>query len=234
MSSIKATRHSGLARPQRARAPRLGRRDALRSALWAIGLRAIGLSTTIVFATPELAAAATPGPGAAAEFVRTTADRMIGIIDGHEDSATKRARLQTVVDDSVDTQQIARFCLGRYWRRATPAQRQRFVQLFHQVLLDGVTGQISGYRGVRIDLGRATVQGETTTVQSTVHRPDQAAVSVDWVVASTAAGMRIRDVVAEGVSMRLTRRSDYVSYLERNGSKIGSLIAAMQTELKRS
>lgn len=229
MSDIKAKRHSGPGWSQRAPASTLGRRDALRSALWAVGL-----SPTIVFAVPEIASAAAPPREAVTEFIRTTADRMIGIINGNEDFATKRSQLQTVVDDAVDIQQIARFCLGRYWRVAKPAQRQRFIQLFHRVLLDGVTGQISGYRGVRIDLGRVTMQGETTTVRSTVTRPGQAAVDAEWVVAETATGLRIQDIVAEGVSMRLTRRTDYRSYLRRHGGKIESLLAAMHNQLARS
>jgi len=221
MSSIQANPGSRPGRTRPDPVERLCRRAAL---------RAIGLAAAIVLATPCLAAAA-PSPAAATAFIRTTADRMIGIIDRTDDPAARREQLQTIVDETVDTEQIARFCLGRYWRVATPAQRQRFVQLFHKVLLEGVTGQISSYRGVRIDLGRATVRGQTTTVQSTVHRPDQAAVDADWVVAGTAAGLRIRDVVAEGVSMRLTRRKDYGSYLGSHRGNIDTLLAAMQNRL---
>lgn len=205
------------------------RRAALRAAV-----RAVALSAAIVVAAPGLAVAAVPSPAAATAFIRRTADRMIGIIDGTEDRAARRGQLQTIVDESVDTQQIARFCLGRYWRIATPAQRQRFVQLFHRVLLDGVTGQISGYRGVRIDLGRTTVRGQGMIVQTTVHRPDQAAVDADWVVADTANGLRIQDVVAEGVSMRLTRRSDYNSYLASHRGNVDALLAAIQNQLART
>lgn len=226
MSSIQADRGPSHGRAQPGPVASPGRCAALRAAV-----RAIALSAAIVFAAPGLAFAAAPSPAAATAFIRTTADRMIGIIDATEDRAARREQLQTVVDEVVDTKQIAQFCLGRYWRVATPAQRQRFVQLFHRVLLDGVTGQISGYRGVRIDLGRALVRGQTTIVQSTVHRPDQAAVDADWVVAGTAAGLRIQDVVAEGVSMRLTRRSDYGSYLASNRGNVGALLAAMQNQL---
>jgi len=223
MSSIQANPGP---RPGRTRSDPVGRlgRHAV--------LRAIGLAAAIILAMPGLAAAA-PSPAAATAFIRTTADRMIGIIDGTENSAARREQLQTIVDETVDTEQIARFCLGRYWRMATPAQHQRFVQLFRKVLLEGVTGQISSYRGVRIDLGRAMVRGQTTTVQSTVHRPDQAAVDADWVVAETAAGLRIRDVVAEGVSMRVTRRKDYGSYLGSHRGNIDTLLAAMQNRLSQ-
>lgn len=226
MSSIQANRHSGPGRTQPGSVASPGRHAIPRAAL-----RVICLSAATVFATAGLAFAAAPSPAAATAFIRTTADRMIGIIDGTEDLARRRAQLQTIVDDAVDTEQIARFCLGRYWRAVTPAQRQHFIQLFHRVLLDGVTGQISSYRGVRIDLGRAMVRRQTTTVQSTVHRPEQAVVEADWVVPETSAGLRIQDVVAEGVSMRLTRRQDYGSYLGRHRGDINALLAAMENRL---
>lgn len=196
-----------------------------------IALRAIGLTAAIIFATPGFAA---PSPAAAKAFIRMTADRMIEIIDSTDDLSDRRSQLQTVVDESVDTEQIARFCLGHHWRMATPAQRQQFVRLFHQVLLDGVTGQISSDRGVRIDLGDAAVRGQTTIVHSTVYRPNQAPVDADWVVAGTKAGLRIQDVVVEGVSMRLTRRNDYDSYLDSHRGSVNALLAAMQNRLARS
>lgn len=208
-------------------AGRPGLHRVLKAALRA----AIGLFAAIVFVTPGFAAA--PSPAAATAFIRTTADRMIAIIDGADDLPARREQLQTIVDESVDTEQIARFCLGRHWRVATPAQQQRFVRLFHRVLLDGVTGQISNDRGVRIELGNATVRGRTTIVHSTVFRPNQAPVDADWVVAETEAGPRIQDVVAEGVSMRLTRRNDYDSYLGSHHGSINALLAAMQDRLAR-
>lgn len=226
MSSLQASPRMSPSRAQPDPAGRPGLRRALGAAL-----RAIGLFGAVVFATPGFAAA--PSPAAATAFIRTTADRMIAVIDGTADLPARRSQLQTIVDESVDTEQIARFCLGRHWRVATPAQQQRFVQLFHRVLLDGVTGQISSYRGVRIDPGNATVRGRTTIVHSTVYRPDQAPIDADWIVAKTGAGLRIRDVVAEGVSMRLTRRNDYDSYLGSHHGSINALLAAMQNRLAR-
>ncbi len=141
MSSFPASPHMSPGRTRPDPAGRPGLRRALGAAL-----RAVGLSAAIVFATPGFAAA--PSPAAAIAFIQTTADRMIAIIDGTDDLPARRSQLQTIVDESVDTEQIARFCLGRHWRVATSAQQQRFVRLFHRVLLDGVTGQINNDRGV--------------------------------------------------------------------------------------
>ena len=43
--------------------------------------------------------------------------------------------------------------------------------------------------------------------------------------------MRISDVVAEGMSLRMTQRSDYASFMARNGGDVGALIAALKKQV---
>ena len=43
-------------------------------------------------------------------------------------------------------------------------------------------------------------------------------------------GPKIIDVIAEGMSMRLTQRSDYASFLTRNNGNVGALILALQRQ----
>ena len=38
---------------------------------------------------------------------------------------------------------------------------------------------------------------------------------------------KIEDVVAEGTSLRITRRSAYTAYLDRNGGNVDALLTAM-------
>jgi phospholipid transport system substrate-binding protein len=43
---------------------------------------------------------------------------------------------------------------------------------------------------------------------------------------------KITDVIAEGISLRVTQRSDYVSFLQRNNGNIDALIDAVRRQLK--
>jgi hypothetical protein len=74
-------------------------------------LRAVGLSVALVVILACAAEAAAPSPAAATAFIRTTADRMIAVVDSNDDPLAKRAALQKVIDTSMSTAQIARFCL---------------------------------------------------------------------------------------------------------------------------
>ena len=47
---------------------------------------------------------------------------------------------------------------------------------------------------------------------------------VDWRVRESEKGLKIIDVVVEGVSMALTQRDEFAAVLHKNGGKFGSLM----------
>ena len=101
-------------------------------------------------------------------FVRQLSEKMIAIINGPGSMAEKRQQILPLIDQNVDVDGIARFCLGRYWRTATPEQQQKFLALFHHVLLNSITGKLGEYQGVHISTGASTPRGNGLTAVSTV------------------------------------------------------------------
>ena len=128
----------------------------------------------------------------------------------------------------VDVSGVARFSLGRFWRNASVEQQQRYVELFHQVLVTNITSKLGDYRGVRFVLGSAQQRDDNTVVSTVVERPNNPPTNVDWIISNAASDPKIIDVVAEGTSLRLTQRQDYASYLSRNNNNIDALINAMR------
>ena len=56
----------------------------------------------------------------AVAFVKSTSDRLVAVVNSQGPPAEKRRRLQEVIAATVDVDDLARFCLGRFWRIATP------------------------------------------------------------------------------------------------------------------
>jgi phospholipid transport system substrate-binding protein len=164
-------------------------------------------------------------------FVRSFADQLLVIVNGTGGAQAKRAALQPVIDQNVDVPTIARFCLGRFWSTATPAQQATYTQLFHQVLLNNITGHLGEYRGVKFTMTSSHAQGDDMLVGTVISRPEQPDANVQWVVSTRTGSPKVIDVVAEGTSLRLTQRQDYASYLVHHGSNIDMLIAALQRQL---
>ncbi len=168
-------------------------------------------------------------------FVHQFGDKLVAVINGSGSTADKKQQIQPLIDQNVDVDGIAKFALGRYWRLATPSQQQQFVTLFHHVLLNTITGKLGEYQGVRFSVGGETPHGNAETqVATTIDRPGQPPADVDWVISHAGGAPRVEDVFGEGVSLSLTQRQDYSSYLSRNGNDINKLLGAMQRQAARS
>jgi phospholipid transport system substrate-binding protein len=170
----------------------------------------------------------------ASEFVKGIGDRLVAVVNGSEPDNAKRAKLTAIIDGAVDVDGVAQFCLGRFWRSASPEQQRRYTALFHQVLVNNITAKLGEYRGVRFTMGRSQQRDENAVVSTVVERPNNPPTNVDWIISSPAGDPKIIDVIAEGTSLRLTQRSDYASYLSRNNNSIDALINAMRQQVAQA
>ena len=185
-------------------------------------------------AMPLLAAApalADTNGDRAAAFIKTTSDLILGAMRGAGSAEERRRILGPIIDKSLDVDGLAKFCLGRFWRTATPDQQQRYTAVFHQVLIGNITSKLGEYQDVRLTIGRSKQQDDLDLVSSSVERPNNPPTTVDWVVADAAGNPKVIDVVAEGTSLRLTQRQDYASYLTHNNNDVDKLIDAMRQQL---
>jgi len=190
-------------------------------------------AATCALAVAGIAPASAQNAGADA-FIRNFATDLVAIVNGPEPAAQKKAALGPVIGRDVDVSGVARFCLGRFWSTATPEQQAEYTKLFQQVLLNQISGHLGDYRGVSYVLTGDTPQGSNTLVGTTITRPNQQPINVQWVVGSVGGTPKVVDVIAEGTSMRITQRSDYASYLGQHGDRIDALIAALHRQLDNS
>jgi phospholipid transport system substrate-binding protein len=181
-----------------------------------------------------LSAARAQSTDKASAFVKSTGDRLVAIVNGPGSTITKRSAMTQILNADVDVDGIGRFCLGRFWRTATPEQQKQYLALFHEVLVTNITAKLGEYQGVTFTMGRAKPQDEEAVVSTTVVRPNNAPTAVDWIIANPSADPKIVDVVAEGTSLRLTQRQDYASYLAHNNSNVDALIAAMKNQVAQA
>ncbi len=177
-----------------------------------------------------LAQGARPSPSQAEDFIRNVGNQLIGIVNGPGSGAQKSAALTQIIDSDVAVTDIARFCLGRFWRLASPQQQQEYEALFHRVLVSSITSKIGEYQGVRFTIGRATVRPEGTVIASTIAGPNKPPAEVDWVVNDFNGSPKIVDMIAEGTSLRLTQRDDYASFIVQHNNSVQALVDALRRQ----
>ncbi len=163
-------------------------------------------------------------------FIAQTVKAITAVVNGPGTAPDKQKKLQAIVDRTVDVDGVARFCLGRFWRTATPEQQKEYQELFHRVLMTNITGKIGEYQGVSIAVGRAEPREGAIMVASGVNRPGNLPSKVDWIVSTDSGSPKIIDLIAEGTSLRLTQRSDYSAYLARNNNNVQVLIDALKQQ----
>lgn len=173
------------------------------------------------------------GAGEATAFVTKLGADLVAIINGSGDYESKKRQLQPLIENAVDINGIGQFCLGRFWRTATPEQQQQYSRMFHDVLVNNITGRIGEFQGVAFRPTSTTQREGDTFVGTLISRPNQQPNNVQWVVDNVGGRPKVVDVVAEGTSLRLTQRSDYASYLTRSGNNVDALIAAMRQQVSR-
>lgn len=174
-----------------------------------------------------------PGDRAAA-FVKATGDRILAAMRSPGSVDDRRRVLGPVIDKAIDVDGIAKFCLGRFWRTATPDQQKRYTDLFHQVLIRNITSRLGEYQEVKLTIGRSQQRDENDVVSSVIERPNNPPTTVEWVVANAASDPKVIDVIAENTSLRQTQRNDYAAYLTRNDSDVDALIKAMRAQMDQN
>ena len=197
-------------------------------------MTAIGATALLVGSPGTVRRAWAQAGERAVTFVKSTSDQLVAIVNSPDSPQEKRRRLQAVIDSTVDVDDIARFCLGRFWQIATPDQRQQYMTLFHDLLLTEIAGHFGEYQGVSVTMGLARASADTEIVITIVERPNSPPTQVDWVVATNTGSPKIVDLLAEGTSLRLTQAADFTAYLARHQYNIHELVEGMRQRVAQS
>ncbi len=131
---------------------------------------------------------------------------------------------------------IARFVLGRYWRPATPEQRESYVELFGKFVIKSYSRHLGGFTGNSFDIVGAEPIGKSDFLVTTIlHRKSGPSFKAGWRVRLIDDKHKIIDVMVEGISMVVTQRQEFASVLKRDGverllqilsAKVGRMPAA--------
>lgn len=147
-----------------------------------------------------------------------------GILEADTSVAEKTERFRDLFNDGFDIPAISRFVLGRSWRRAKDDEKAAFVGVFEDVIVYTWSRRFSEYDGQTIKVQSTSPDGKTgTLVDSVVVDDNGQTIAVQWRLRQRPEGLRIVDVIVEGVSMAITYRQDYASVIRQSGGMQGLL-----------
>lgn len=202
---------------------------------------ALVLVLALALRAPPSAAAAEACAGKTAEDAQTlvekTTDSLFAAVDGQRDQMRAdpvhaRAVVDEYVGPHVDLEGFSRLVLGKYWREATPEQRERFLHEFHTLILRTYSTAVTEYTGIAIEYLplRAEGQQSLVTVRTRIPQAGGPGVSVNYRLHCSDDRWMLIDVTIEGVSMVTTYRSQFSSEVSRAG--LEGLIRALEQKNK--
>jgi phospholipid transport system substrate-binding protein len=172
----------------------------------------------------------------AGTFIREAGNQLgdIARVAGTQDA--RRAALKSFLERVVDLPDLARYCLGRFWAQAGPEWRKQYEALFETVILLNVLNRFGTYGdsaggATHVVIGNAVPVGDEYEVPTAVETAT--VLNIAWRVSFASGQPKIVDVSAAGISLRVTLRSDFASYLRQNGNDLNVLLNAMRQMVTR-
>lgn len=169
---------------------------------------------------------ATTGPS---QKIQEIVNSVLAVLNQADlDYASKRQQVSGLVQSHLDIQSLSQRTLGVYWKRATPEQRERFAQLFVQILEMTYLNRIEDYSGGRVDYLNERVKDDKAIVD-TQFVSDTLEIPVQYKMIRQKGDWQIYDVVIENVSLVRNYRSSYGQIVSSEGFE--GLFARIETKL---
>ncbi len=199
--------------------------------------RRLFLLLALLLLLPGAQQASATTKAGAAQHIQLLGEQAFGALQRGDMSLEKReALLADILSRGFELPLIARFVLGRYWRRATPEQRDSYVELFGRFVIKSYSQHLGGFTGSSFDIVGVEPIGKSDILVTTMlRRKSGPPFKAGWRVRLIDDKHKIIDVIVEGISMAVTQRQEFASVLKRDGverllqilsAKVGRMPAA--------
>ena len=179
-------------------------------------------------AGPDLAAEAASEQDARVEAASTAGaflqqlgeKAVVDLTDNEISEEERESRFRALFTAGFDTAAISRFVLGAQWRKASEAQREEFLAVFEDAVVQRFLPMFAQYSGETFTIGqerRDEGKSGHIFVPVMITPPKGEPFRVDWRLREVDSSYKIIDILAEGVSLALTLRQEYGAFVKRNG-----------------
>jgi phospholipid transport system substrate-binding protein len=188
-----------------------------------LALSALVLLSSMIGGAPRsLAAADDP-----ARFVSDLASRALAAMP-NGDTAARQGRFRQLFGQYFDVEACARSALGPYWTKATPPQRQEFVELYEDYLVIGYSTALRALGSQSFEVLGSQPDKDRVIVASRIQINGATPIRIDWQLNPTNPGYKVTDLIVNGISMASTQHSDLVSVIQRNNGHMPALLVALR------
>ncbi len=169
------------------------------------------------------------------DFIRAAGAKTFSSLAEDITDEQRTARFRQILTETFDMKTIARFTLGRYWRIASKTQRDEYLKLFEEFIVQAYSHRFKDLSGRTFTVKQSRkLNARDQLVLSEIEvEKGKPPVRVNWRVRLRDKAYRVIDVVVEGVSMSVTQRDEFAAVIRSKGGKIEGLLDALRRKTGR-
>ena len=198
-------------------------------------LAALFIAALVATGLPSGPARADEFGAGAKKFIEILTSDAISMLTVEDISKTERAdRFRRLMNENFAIKGIAKFVIGRHWRKATESEKKEYLQLFEDLLVDTYADRFAKYSGEKLVVNKSEVRGKGDALVHTIMiRVDGAKpLKVTWRVRGKKGIYKIVDIMVEGISMVVTQKSEFASFIQKNGGSLGPLLIELRKRIQ--
>ena len=164
------------------------------------------------------------------ERVKTTVEEILTILrDKSLDWNMRQKRIEAIIDERFDFRSMSQSVLATHWKRASPAERERFVHFFSQYLELTYAKKLKNYTNEYVKYGKEKVRGKRAVVDTFIVT-DTNEIPVSYKLRLDDEQWYAYDVVIENQSLVNNYRTVYSAIVRSEG--MGGLLDNLEGEIK--
>ena len=125
---------------------------------------------------------------------------------------------------------IAKWVLGRYWKRSTDVEKDEYLALFEKLMVISYSDRFEAYTGEKFIVQKAETRGKSDIlVHSLLERLNGLEpIAVIWRLRLKDSTFKVIDVMVEGLSMGITQQKEFSSVIRKNNNKVEGLLSELR------
>lgn len=193
-----------------------------------------------VFATTALTAQVQAAQQTAPAFIKKISDGLINRLEADQAKYAKNPKhLQTIVNQQIepyiDFAGFSRGVMGKYYRRATPAQKAEFQKTFRHSLLTAYSQYLGKYdnQTYKIKPFKAGKDPKKAVVSMDLKMGSGEVIPISYQLVDNGKAWKIRNVKAAGIDIGLTFRKQFQTAMGQNKNNMDKAIKNFLPKAKK-
>ena len=168
-------------------------------------------------------------------FVKQNANEVLNSLNNPSLSADERTALFSgYMEEFADIDAVARFVIGKYARRFSPEEMERYKEAFKTYALAVYENELDAYRGEEVVVQGSTDRTENDSiVDTTIERADGKKMDVRWRVLNRGGEYQVVDVALDIdgnlIWLAIEQQAQFLALLDRTNGSAEALIEKIES-----